>query len=327
MGNFSLNGKSRGLVFTMAAAALIAALLVGINAFQEKRASSLPSIVSDDSFKVHSAWADAAEEIVFVTGLSIEKNEENVTFSDTLPALRDISDDLSIYEKFLNFSKPADLNYSFVNPDGTTGSLSSLEPPIVIQPWGINYTYPVSGGGDAWGKRELQIVCDDDTDNCDNVSRIDMTFVINDTFKFSPLLAANQNKFNWNPDPDSDACTPFDAHCVDFSLNITDSTGESYICVRTNPAQVTCDYQSFTWNAGSSPKIEIDVNTCTKIIVILGGDELVTFRMLDSANDPCGQTNSTIKLEMNSSDFFVDFATKLKVRDNAFNSSLTRKMS
>lgn len=265
--------------------------------------------------KLSAAWWDVNDNFPSVLQLSVTRQGQNVTFSDFLPAPTNITQQLIGYEKFVSrkYSTGA-ANASFSPP------LASLNPPLQISPFGINYTYP------DWGKSILTLACPSGS-GCDAAQGVVLALSVNYTFSCNPMNASNctGSDFKWAPAPGG--CTLGASHCVSLTLNITDVQNHTYSCPSSG-SQVGCAYSTFDYSTGQKPKLTVNFlesSSCSLQFRLSGGN---LFDLQETnAGAACGTISSNVTLDLNATPYSLPFTPVLTVRNEAGNQSIGRALS
>jgi hypothetical protein len=285
--------------FMLTALATILFMLLIDAAFQYSNSSSAYSkrisemVVSE---KVSYTFDDITEDITNITGLSITQQESNLIFKDSFPG-NGITDRLAHYEDFMRskYLTP-DLEAIFLNPADQNISLNSLSSTITVQPFNMTYEYT------DFAKTDLFIQIPYSQSAAIDLIWYNMSVTTGNFTDFS--------KIKWDPKPKH--CNVGDFGCIRVYIKVNDSINQNYIS--------TTDFDAFdpTGNPGGHLNIDFSNESCKMEIWLghySGEDYLMNLRIFGC------QVNSEIGFTFNTTNFWLDFPTKLKVRDVNYNTS------
>jgi hypothetical protein len=352
----------RGFILT-AITTILFMLLIDTTLQYSKSSSAYSKRVSDMlvSEKVIYTFDDVVEDVTNITGLRIERDEENITFFDHLPNQTPVMNNLKLYSDFINqYYKTKELEISWLDSFGNPVDLSDLESQIVILPFNFQYTY------EDWGKRTLEITCPDA--NCSELERVELTYKFaNVTFDSDPTNCTtfSRNK-DCNPDyygpgcspaactpsppgwgtgsdfdwtPSNLACDPAsDPLCIYFSLNITDNISRSHAC----PGPFCCPDGSsaggcglFTFVADKKSTMTIHSNPCWFSLTLGGslpGDPNtyhieIEITQSGGSGSCSADVDTSMKFSFNTTQYDLSFPNRLQVRDINYNASKTGSLN
>ncbi|MCX6775824.1 MAG: hypothetical protein NT130_03185 [Candidatus Micrarchaeota archaeon] len=287
----------KGFILT-AIATVLFVLLINV-AFQYSKSSSAYSqrvsemIVSE---KVGYIFDDITEDITNITGLSITQQGYNLIFTDSFPG-NGISDRLAYYEDFMrSYYLTPELEVTFLNPADQNISLNTLSSTITVEPFNMTYRYT------DFAKTDLFIQIPYSQSAAINFIWYNMSVT---TGNFTDL-----SKIKWDPKPKH--CDLGDPGCIKVYIRVNDSINQEYIS--------TTDFDAFdpAGNPGGHLNIDFSNESCKMEIWLghySGEDYLMNLRIFGC------QVRSEMGFTFNSTNFWLDFPTKLKVRDLNYNTS------
>jgi len=289
----------RGFMLT-AVATILFMVLIETALDYSKTSSSYSKRVSDMlvSEKLGYTFDDVTEDITNITGLSITQQQADLVFKDSFPGAG-ITDRLAHYEDFMRarYLTP-DLEAIFLNPADQNISLNSLSSTITVQPFNMTYKYT------DFAKTDLFIQIPYSQSSAIDFIWYNISVTTGNFTDFS--------KIKWTPKPKH--CNVGDFGCIRVYIKVNDSTSpEPYIS--------TVDFDAFdpTGDPGGHLNIEFSNESCKMDIWLghyaTGGDYLMNLKIWGC------QINSEIGFTFNTTNFWLDFPTKLKVRDVNYNTS------
>ena len=284
--------------FMLTAIATILFMLLIDTAFQYSKTSSAYSkrisemIVSE---KMSYTFDDITEDVTNITGITIVQRESDLILKDSFPATN-ISQNLARYENFIRWRYlSSELEATFLTSNEQQTNLSNLTSQITVQPFAMTYNYTNFSKNDLFiqipyaQSGAIQYIWYNISVNSGNFT--------------------NVSNITWNPYPQS--CVVGTTGCIKFYLKVNDSADQEYNYTYINP---TFD---MTANAGH---VNISfVNQSCWIEMWLGNvsGQQYLFNM--------GVHNCSVKTEiglnLNTSNFWLHFPMKLKVRDINYNTS------
>ena len=284
----------RGFILT-AIAVILFILLLDLAFQYSKTSSSYSKTVSDItvSEKIGYTFDDITDDITNITGLSIVQNGANLIFSDSFPGAG-ITDKLGHYETFMrNYYLTPDMEVTFLNPAEQQINLEDLTSKITVLPFGMTYEYT------DFAKRDLFIEIPYTESNAVQFVWFNIT-VTNANF------TKNVSDIKWAPQPKS--CTPGDLGCIKFYMGVNDSGGHEYVA----------PYNTFDITQKADLNIDFSNETCNLYLWV--GHYSSEDYILDLKITDC-QVKTEIGFSFNTTNFWLDFPTKMKVRDVNYNTS------
>jgi hypothetical protein len=287
----------RGFILT-AIAAILFILLLDIAFQYSKTSSSYSKTVSDIivSEKIGYTFDDISEDITNIIGLSIMQNGANLIFTDSFPGAG-ITDRLGHYEDFMGqYYLTPDMEASFLNPVDQQISLNSLSSTITVEPFNMTYEYT------DFAKTDLFIQIPYSQSAAIDFIWYNMSVTTGNFTDFS--------KIKWTPKPKH--CNQGDLGCIRVYIKVNDSINQEYIS--------TADFDAFDVTSDPGGHLNIDFsNESCKMEIWLGHygseDYLMNLKVYGC------QIKSEIGFTFNTTNFWLDFPTKLKVRDVNYNTS------
>jgi len=284
----------RGFMLT-AITTILFLLLIEVTLQYARSSSSYSERVSEMlvSEKIGYTFDDIMDDITNITGLSITQQEANLVFKDSFPG-SGITDRLGHYEEFVRqrYLTP-DMEVVFLDPADQPISLSSLSSTITIEPFNMTYKYSDFAKTDLF----IQIPYTQST----AIDFIWYNFSVS-TGNFSEDV----DDIKWTPAPNS--CTPGTQGCIRFYLKVNDSGGNEYIS----------PYTTFDVTKQGHLNLNFVSESCWIDLWVgpySGEQYLLNLRIQDC------QVRSEIGFTFNTTNFWLNFPTKLKVRDVNYNTS------
>ncbi|QLJ52337.1 MAG: hypothetical protein Sv326_0162 [Candidatus Fermentimicrarchaeum limneticum] len=282
-----------------AVATILFMVLIETTLDYSKSSSSYSKRVSDMlvSEKLGYTFDDITEDITNITGLSITQQQADLIFRDSFPGAG-ITDRLAHYEDFMRarYLTP-DMEVTFLNPADQPISLNSLSSQITVQPFNMTYKYT------DFAKTDLFVQIPYDKSNAIQFVWYNMT-ITNGNF------SKDVSQIDWSPKPwPTCECTPGTPGCIRFYLRVNDSAGNEYIS----------PYDTFSVDCRHSD-LKIDFVNQTCWIAMWVGESVGEQYILNLKTQNC-QIESEIGFTFNTTNFWLDFPTKLKVRDVNYNTS------
>jgi len=287
----------RGFMLT-AVATILFMVLIETTLDYSKSSSSYSKRVSDMlvSEKLGYTFDDITEDITNITGLSITQQQADLIFRDSFPGAG-ITDRLAHYEDFMRarYLTP-DMEATFLNPADQPISLNSLSSQITVQPFNMTYKYT------DFAKTDLFIQIPYSQSTAIDFIWYNMSVTTGNFTDFS--------KIKWTPKPKN--CNVGDPGCIRIYIKVNDSINQEYIS--------TADFDAFdvTGDPGGHLNIDFSNESC-KMEIWLGHygseDYLMNLKVYGC------QIKSEIGFTFNTTNFWLDFPTKLKVRDVNYNTS------
>lgn len=303
----------KGFIIT-AITVVLFLLLLGL-AFEYKskvssRATSLSELM--DAKKVIYTWDDVMEDMENITGVRITQNGTNLTFYDDIPSLSNVTNALKGYGEFIdNYYRTSEMEMRFLTLGDTPINLSEMNATVVVEPFNLLYYYPT------FDKSFL----------CIYLPQSNASAVENVTFNFR-IISGNFSTLppspQWSPSPSS--CDPVtNPECIPMVLMLTDKNWNVY----------TAPYDQYDLSAKSEVKDNIINDTGSEIC-----NFDVRFGQAGYAQSKCKDymgadiisveewgsgplCNMTIEISfiMNTTEYFINFPNKLRVRDINYNIS------
>jgi len=243
-----------------------------------------PSLGLSVGKKIVFTWDDVREDLLSLTGLTVVKEEENVTMYDQIPPSAPVVQSLQAYNTFIqDYYREKGLEIRILDSSGNPitdfdcfGKTDCDEDRVVftIKPFNITYEYP------DWGKNQLEINCrrdDDPACSFDNVRRINLTFNFSTlNFSCNPQEFNNctDGSFNWVQYKKVfgySACSKSEEPCLLLPYNLTfiDAQNKIYACpgVYTDDPEYTeavnCNELVWNWyDSSSATKLTIKSEPC-----------------------------------------------------------------
>lgn len=284
----------RGFMLT-AITTILFLVLIEMTLEYARSSSSYSQRVSEMlvSEKVGYTFDDIMDDITNITGLSITQQEANLIFKDSFPG-SGITNRLGYYEQFMRerYLTP-DLEAIFLNPEDQQIALTDLSSTIVVEPFNMTYKYS------DFAKTDLFI-------QIPYTQSAAIDFVWYNISVPTGNFSDDVDDIKWTPAPKS--CTPGTPGCIRFYLKVNDTGGHEYISPYT------------TFDVTKQGHLNLNfVNESCWIDLWVGpysGEEyLLNLRMQDC------QVRSEIGFTFNTTNFWLNFPTKLKVRDVNYNTS------
>jgi hypothetical protein len=295
--------RTKGFVFILSMVALLSTLMLFALAYKTTAEHSFIQFTLGR--KVSYAFDDVEEGIGKTAGLEVTREGDRVTVRDLVPANHDVMNALKGYGKFVQrYYMAPELEITFLSQDETPTSLEQLQPPLTMEPFGFNYTYP---GGGGWGKRELGI--EGPAENFSNLSSITAVLRVAD-MGFSQNFTGSCAT-DWENYKD---CTGGTDYCLHLNLTIIDRNGSEY----------------------HSPCDTIDVGFLNKMKVNFANESSSGWMEFRAGQFPTValnirlsgvQVNSTITLGFTQGSMpFVGYAARMRVRDANWNYSKEKEI-
>jgi len=283
--------------FMLTALATILFMLLIDAAFQYSNSSSAYSkrisemVVSE---KVSYTFDDITDDITNITGLNIIQQESDLIFKDSFPG-NGITDRLAHYEDFMrNYYLTPDMQAVFLDPADNQISLNSLSSTITVQPFNMTYRYTDFAKTDLF----IQIPFSQSTA---------VQFIWYNMSVTTGNFSQNVSDIKWTPDPKG--CAQGDPGCIRFYMKVNDSAGNEYI----SPFNVF----DATQRAGHL-NLNFVNESCWMEMWLgesVGEQYLLNLRIHDC------QVKTEIGFNFNTSNFWLEFPTKLRIRDVNYNTS------
>ena len=253
--------------------------------------------------KVAHMWMDVREDISIAAMLLIEKNNNTVTFYDSLPAPSGtVSNFLSLYGKFVSdYYRTPDTDINFLSPDGTEMDLGSLPAKITILPFNIQYYYP------NWAKDNLTIKVPQENSSVLLGLNMILNFS-NFTLDCGCSVGGVGSRCNqFDPPPKSCNCDtlPRDLDCVYLNISVSDYTG--FYCRVIDQCTDLSGQNKPTWN--------FHMGAGTSMVIPIQFPELLNVQLSQL------KVNTSTSLILNTSDFYISYLSKLAVRAVNYNTS------
>ncbi|MCX6776919.1 MAG: hypothetical protein NTY73_03050 [Candidatus Micrarchaeota archaeon] len=284
----------KGFILTAIATVLFVLLIDA--AFQYSRSSSAYSqrvsemIVSE---KVGYIFDDITEDVTNITGINLTQQQSDLVLVDALPATN-ITSNLALYEDFVRSRYlSAELEATFLTPDEQQTNLTNLTSQIIVQPFGMTYNYTNFSKNDLF----IQIP-------------YAQSAAINKVYYNISVNGSNFTDFagiTWNPSPQP--CSIGTIGCIHFYLEVDDGLNQKYTSAETLvDLNKTAGYLNISF-----------VNQSCSIEMWMGNKSGQSY-LLDMGIHGC-QVKSVIDFNFNSSNFWLYYPMKLKVRDLNYNTS------
>ncbi|HLC50802.1 MAG TPA: hypothetical protein VJH90_00300 [archaeon] len=284
----------KGIFFTMTVAIVFLGIISYLVVFSNTNIQNYQSISDKVSAqRTFYYWKSVDSTLSNVLNVTIGKTNNTAEINDTLPAQFDINDQLEGLGKFIDsyYADPS-IEIFFQDDAGNRMELTALQSKIVLQPFGINYTWQ------DFGKNVVKIESSPGSANAiTNVMEVirmkNVQFNCNTTTTTGPTRC---NK--WSPDSSVGSCSGI-VHCLNLNLTFIDVNGTAF----------NYPENKFDIDRKSTTNLDVKNGTNAFSITIQVG-ELNTVLNIDLHNV---QTDTNNKLILNTTEFTINYPAKLAV--------------
>jgi len=244
--------------------------------------------------RIYYMWKGVADNVISIFNVSIGKNDTMAIFNDTLPALSNIGSMLGWYQDFINQNiVEQTLNITFEDANGNPVILNQTDSKIVIKPMNINYSWP------DYGKNQLFITST--PANFSYINNVDVYVKLKNVF-FNCDVNKPGDCNKWSPDNRVPSCSGIQ-YCLNLNLTFEDANN------------VVFNYPDHYFDIGGTKKstTNLDVKNTTAAYTIFIQVGPLASNIVLNIDLKSTQVNTFTTINFTTSDFYIDFPTKLNV--------------
>ncbi len=284
----------KGVFFTITVLIVFLGIIAYLVVFSNTNIQNYQSISDKISAqRTFYYWQSVDSTLSNVLNVTIGKTNNTAEINDTLPAPFDINDQLEGLGKFIDsYYRDPSIDIFFQDESGNRMELEELQSKIVIQPFGINYTWQ------DFGKNVVKIESSPGAANA--ITRISEVITLkNVQFNCNTTIFTGPTRCNkWNPDNSVASCSGI-THCLNLNLTFIDMNGTA----------LNYPENKFDIDRKSTTNLDVKNDTSAFSITIQVG-ELNTVLNIDLHNVNVDTNN---KLILNTTEFSINYPAKLAV--------------
>jgi len=250
--------------------------------------------------RIYYTWKSVSDNMKHVLNVYVAKLNDSAEINDTLPANKDfLMNFLKLYQQFINqIYRDPTIDIRFEDSNGNEVDLSTLDPKTLFQikPMNVNYGYL------DYGKNELFVKSS--TQNFSFIKKLDLFIDLKNVFfNCNYTVTSGPDRCNkWSPDNSKTSCSGIE-YCLNLNLTFKDVNGNIF------------NFPEKYFDIGGSKfsKANLDVKNITSsyfIIIEVGPLNTETVLHINLQNV---QTNTSTKIQFNTTDFYINLASILNV--------------